>query len=472
MFSLPITKAINSPRKHIGRLFYPAWRGLQDEVFTEDDFDALVKAYKSWPYICGNINSNSVARQNLGLYVAKGPKTKLFSSVSTKPISKKLKNKIYAGKTSISSLPCVMKSVDIERVTDHQYLNLMRNVNRFLGNFGLWHLTQLYLELTGNSYWYLSLNEYGIPTEIWPLQAQRMRIIPDKKNYIKGYIYKLSEEIDSYEKFEEKEIVHFKFSSPTSFYYGMAPLVAAAEPYLLNQKMNTYEAAIFRNMGRLEGAFVTEQRLNDKEFERLKEQININWVGESNQGKSPLMEKGVKFQPFALSPREINYSLGRKFTREEIFGIYGVPQSKIFQDAKYSNAFIADYEYMKETVTPRCLLNEGKINDQVMPLYDENLFVMYDEIVPQNRELTLKENIEYVKAGILAPDEIRVEELGKDPIGLDKPLIPFNVVPAGQRQLPAPTEEEEKEEKYYIQIAERIADKVKKFLGRHGRFNG
>ncbi|MFW9872689.1 MAG: phage portal protein [Candidatus Thorarchaeota archaeon] len=459
-----VTKANNiSP----GSLYYPRGfnLGYRGDIVDMSNRMEMINGYKEWIYVCCNINSRNVASQKLKLYVAKNRKKKLFDFVQTRSISKEVKEYIYT-KSSSANLPCVMKSVDIEEVVEHPWHDLMHNVNKFHNRFDNDLITQLYLELTGNSYWYLIKNKFGTPVEIWTLQSQRMSIIPDKKDFIKGYLFDLKEYGDQiiysheYEAFDEDEIVHFKFPSPKNAYYGFSPITAISYAYNTEQNMNIYELSVFKNMGRLEGAYTTEQVLTNNQFERLEEQIK-KYKGAKNAGKSPLLGAGVKYINYALTPRDLNFLQGRTLNRQLIFAAYDISEAKVLKNAKYSNNYFVDYEYMKEGIYPRMLLIEEKINEKIMPIYDDNIFVVYDNPIPRDKEFILKKQTEQVKSGIRAIDEVRQEE-GLKPFGdgLDRPLIPFGLAPWGNTP-PQQLNEESKLKEITRTIARMVLEKLK-----------
>ena len=77
---------------------------------------------------------------------------------------------------------------------------------------------------------------------------------------------------------------------------------------------------------------------------------------------------------------------GRKWTREEICNCYGVPISKLTTDnVNRANAESGDYSYMKDTILPRLKKIEQKLNEQLLPMYDDRLFCAFDNPVPADK---------------------------------------------------------------------------------------
>ena len=115
------------------------------------DCHEMVKAYSSWVYACASKNASTCAQIPLRLFVVKTGKSK-FTVTRTKEISNETRKWLYSN-PYLSKW--TQKAVDIEEVTEHPFLDLVRSVNPWMNEFELRELTVLFQELTGNCYWYL-----------------------------------------------------------------------------------------------------------------------------------------------------------------------------------------------------------------------------------------------------------------------------------------------------------------------------
>lgn len=426
IFGYEIKKAKpQSPRnKLISNLLW-SW-AYGENLQPEDNFEAFMKAYRGWVYVASTKNATAAASVPLKLYVGK-PNLSSIKSHPTRPISKE--REVYIRESpSLSSLPQVKKAAQIEEVLDHPLLTLMRKVNNFTNYFSLFELTNLFQELCGNAFWYIIENKLGVPQEIWPMPPQNMAIIPDKIKFIKGY--KFVRGFDEIE-FAEESVIHFKFPSPTSMYYGKAPLAAVTDAYNISQNINRYENFVFGNMGRIEGAFETEQELSQYEFDRLKEEIRQTFQGIENVGKSPLLEKGVKYKPYGLAPRDLSFMQGRKAVKEEIVNAYGQSLGLYDKDATRANAEVASYTHMKDTIKPRLVRTEEKLNEKLTPKFDDKLFVAFEDPAPPDKEYRLREKELHLKTGYSSINiERDIDNKGPVEWG-DIPILNSNMIPLG-----------------------------------------
>lgn len=397
------------------------------EYATPENYQSLIKAYRSWVYICANKNSNTVAQQQLRLYVAKPSKTTKLHA-PTKAVSRKQLNYLDS-LSSISNLKSVRLSQQVEEVLDHPFLDLMKNVNNFTNSFDLWDTTMLGQELTGNSYWYVVMDSLlGIPEQLWIVPSADMKVIPDRTNFIKGYVY--TQGATSI-RFEINEIVHHKFSSPQDLYYGKSPLSAVTQAYNINENIALYDNALFSNMGRPEGALVTDQKLNDTEFERLQKQWKAAYGGVSKAGKTAVLEKGVKYEKYTMTPRELNHIEGRKAVQEEICNAYGQSLGMYSEKSNRANSEQANLAFLRDTIQPRLRRLEEKINEQLMPLYDDNIFVAFDSPVPEDKVFRLKERESNLRTGYSSINQERLTDNQEEVEWGSVPILQQSMIPLG-----------------------------------------
>jgi len=418
---------------------------LGEDKIQPTDFDAQVKAYRDTVFSCVNINATAMAGMPLRLYVAKGSRSKTFKLIETRVISRQQKDYLFS---EASLQPYLRKAVDIEEVIDHPFFDLMKNVNGFNNQFDLIELTGIFLELTGNAYWYLPKNGLGVPTEIWVLYSQWMRIVPDPQKFIKGYI--LQRGMKSI-KFDESEIVHFKYPSPSSEFYGMGPLMGAANAYNLEKNMTDYEKAIFKNMGRPDIALLSKQGLKDKDArDRLIEMWKSAYGGPGKAGKVAVLQGDLEIKDFGFAPREMSYLAGRKRVKEMIANAFGIPMSMLTTEAvNLANAKAGNYQHARNAILPRCRRFEEKLNEKLLPMYP----------VKEDEDFVVKKNATYVEKGIMTRNEVRQKEGLEKIDGLDSIYLPLNLMPIGSSKA---VKEKEEFDKIIKDVAKEIVEKVAK----------
>ena len=402
----------------------------QPPLAAPDDLAKLVAECTGWAYACAQKTANTVAQVPLRLYrgvprnaIGKGVR----EAVEVRKLDKHVKDRMFNNASLFRSLN---KAVDIEEVLVHPWYELLREANRNLGGFELMQLTVLFKQVTGNCYWLVPKTPQGTPTELWTLPSQFVKIVPDPDKFVKMYRYGLGADHVDY---EPEVITHFKYPSLKSIYYGSGPLEAAFLSQVLNEDFDEYEKAMLDNGAVMPAYFVPEVPLSPGAMGRLRKDIQRIHGGHKNAGKLGMLQQGLQLLPAAWSPKDINYAIGMKMTLEKIAGIFGVPLSKLKVDnVNRANADAGNYSYMKDTISPECVALSAQINQDIMPQYDEKLFVFFDDVVPEDEAFKLLQEESRLKTGVTYINEVREAE-GLDALeNADEPLVSNTLAPLSQ----------------------------------------
>ncbi len=409
----------------------PQWSYGREWIKITDQTSQL-SAFKSFVYIAASFNATKFASSILRLYAGKrSSNQKLYApSRRLKTVHKDRMLKEYA------HLKAVRQAEDIEEITEHPFLDLLDNVNGFMGRTDLFELTDLYEELCGEEYWYLVPGPLGIPQEIWPIPPDRMYIVPDEKQFISHYVYTRGNPGADQLILSKEEIIHFKFPNPKDVYHGASPLQAVADAHNLNQNINTFENTMFSNQLVSPGYFkvVSEpgrmgnRSLSDKEKTDLENDVRTVWAGAKNAGHTGVLD-GLEWVSMNMSPKEMSYLQGRKNVKSEIFNAFGIPEALFDPVANRANAETAEYIHASYTLTPRLKRFEQKLNEQVLPLYDDKLFVAFDSVIQDDKDYNLREEEMNLRTGRWSLNEVRGQH-GEEPIeGGDTHFISMGQVP-------------------------------------------
>lgn len=402
------------------------------------DYMQLLRMYTSWVYVCAMKNSQTVAKHKFKLYARK---RKLNTKIlwDNRPVEKSL---IKLWDTQPHMEKFLQGMEDVVEITEHPMLDLLQKVNPTMNRFDLLELHQTFQELTGNTYWYIVPNALGLPEQIWLVRPQYMRVILKTKGeeandgeIIKGYAYRESTTI---EVFDPTEIIHFKMPSPHTMVYGQGPLSAALKSVQFDNSSRDFEINLMENRGMPDGVLRTTESIKEAEFDR----IRLDWRKtqlKKKLGSIVVLDKGLEYQQLTVPPRDMNFIIGRKITKEEIAGVFGVPLSKLTtEDVNRSNSDVGEIQYLRDTIEPRCRRFEEKINEQLTPRYDDNLFISYGEIVPTDRAFRLTEITSHLGCGYSSVNEERKID-GKDPVEWgDKPILSSTMAVFTGKEAPQP----------------------------------
>lgn len=432
-----------------------AWSGARywGEFMIRDsikDVVSQVEYNKSWVYICVAYNARAVASQRLRLYSTKksaaGAAAQRLNlpgiTIETRPVSKEQRSWL---ERNPRLEPWLKRVSEVEEVTEHPFLEMMRTVNSITNQSDLWMLTETFMGLTGNCLWWKRANRLAYPFQLWVLETQCVRPKYGKTidDYIEHYIYQ-RQITPVY--FEPQEVVHHKYPNPFDPAWGLSPIECLSDPIVINESIYKYERGTFKNMARPDGIVSLPEtaELSDKEFKRLKREWKSVYGGPGKAGQVAFLEGGAKYQQISMSPRELSHLEGRRMTREEISDGYGVPMPLLSPEkSNLANSKIAYRQYMRDTIDPKLKLYEQKMNEQLMKDYPEgeSLFVAFDNCVPEDTEVMLlerKTNLETAYSSVNIERKKHGEE--EVPWG-DLPLLSMDIIPFGEEP---PAKQEQK----------------------------
>lgn len=314
---------------------------------------------------------------------------------------------------------------------DHPLLELIRRPNPEQGQAQFIRQLVAYWILAGNSYVEAVTpnTRKAPPVELWVLRPDRVKVIPDSKNRVGGYEYRAG--IYKHE-FTREQIMHLKMFSATDDWYGLSPIVVAARIIDQNNAADDWNFSLLKNMARPPLAFVTETKLDDNQFKRLKERIEKKWAGAENAGKPILLENGMDVKELSFSPQDMDWIKGDIQHGRKIALALGVPPELLGDSTNktYSNYREARAAFYEETVIPLMDELRDELNNWLVPKFDDRLFLDYDrdeiEALQEERN-QVAERMQ--KSWWLTINEKRRAMGYEDIEGGDELYIPANLMP-------------------------------------------
>lgn len=385
------------------------------------DQRAAVDRFNSWVYAAAMLNAQAVAAVPLRLYVRRRSGVKLFKS---RHASRGTQSYLRGERSdnvrpSATTLRKVTQWGDqLEVVTGrHPLLELLATVNPYFNGFELTVLRMLYLQLTGNCYVHPVMDRaLRRPDQLWIMPSQWTHIVPSRERFIDGYVY--GQVSCERQFFAPDEVIHWKLPNLENLHYGKGCLEAAWSALGLHESKRTMDQARFDNHARPDYLLVVKQGGSTEALDRFEKQVDAKLRGVRKSGKFLAITGDVQAVPLNMPPEVIG-DVDRVV--EEIAATFGVPVTKLLAgDPNRASAQVADAAWMRDTVLPYCRLDEEKLNEKLLPLFgiEDDAVLAYDNPVPENKQFTLQRHTQYVKAGVMTPNEVRVE-LGLAPLDSD-----------------------------------------------------
>jgi HK97 family phage portal protein len=266
-------------------------------------------------------------------------------------------------------------------------LDLLLNPNPFFDTFTTLELTQMYMDLVGKCFWYIAKDRAGRPSQIWVISPLNMTIIPDKDNYIQGYIYQAGAQRVP---LSTDEVIMFKYQDPNNPYDGVSPANAAAVPLESDKFAATWNRNFFYNNAEPQGIVSFPDGVEEDDFQAWMEKWNDKYGGVGNAKKTAFIRGGqVSYTAIQISQKDMDFYNLRMSNRDEILGIFGVPKSilGIVEDVNRANAEASEYTYMKHTISSRVKRFQNKLNNEFVPLFgEEDVELRSNNVVPEDKE--------------------------------------------------------------------------------------
>jgi len=378
--------------------------------------DSIMSQFKSWIFICSSVNAAAVASATLRLYAVsgEGDSRKFLHDHVEKDASflNYLKNE-----SSVKSLAKIKQAQNVVEIVDHPLLSLLQNVNPSNNNFETFETTSIYLDLVGNSYWYVARDSMGVPQNVWLLKSQNVKIIPGKNSLINGYVYSpngfgFSNSNSGAIRFRPDEIIHFKTPNPNSIYYGLGCAQAVCGAVNRFNMMDESEAARLRNMGRPDFAVKYKNgKIDSSEIKKVEKMWNAAFGGPNKSGKIKVFDEDWDLETLGFMPSEMEYPAGRVWSLKEVAAAFGIPYSILdTSDVKKATSELSEYWYAKNSVLPRITRIEEKLNEKLIPQFDTSsrMFLLYDNPVPRDQAQLTSENNTYIESGVKTINEVRL----------------------------------------------------------------
>ena len=191
-----------------------------------------------------------------------------------------------------------------------------------------WETVYAHLCLWGNAYIRTLRNQNGQITELWPIHPGRVRVGRESDTGTKVYC------IDGGEtEHTDATIMHIP-----GFGYdgvcGVSPIRFARQAIAMGLAAEQYGGALFGNGSLASGILQTEQRLEQKDADKLKLRWRQKATGLNNAHDVVVLDSGAKFQQLSIPPQDAQFIESRRFQIVEVARLYGIPPHMMMETDK------------------------------------------------------------------------------------------------------------------------------------------
>lgn len=356
-------------------------------TFTAPSDNELLNSYRNIAFVCANLNARSTAACNIRLYATSGQDDARPTKMA-RPISKHLERSIR------QSVPKTAKALHIDEVVDHPLLTLLNTANSVMNRFEVLELTSIYLDIIGRAYWYFPQQVLGAPTEFWVLPTNCVTPVVDDTQLIPKIIRYDYRRGSNVFKLPPESIIDFRGLNPESPYAkGLSSLFAGMETFRLVERDIAMAASIMENRGRPD-LFIAPKDPGDSiglpEAQRM-EKTFLSRFRRGRTGGLFVSRFPITVQNGSQTSKDIEGLARNQAAKVAVANCFDVPiallEAKEINRATLEAAMVQHARY---GVIPRITRIVEKLNQNLVPLFNDRLFLWFDNPVPEDEERNAK----------------------------------------------------------------------------------
>ncbi len=293
---------------------------------------------------------------------------------------------------------------------NHPAQQLLERVNRWYTRADLWRATEIYLNLWGAAYWMLDRDAAG-NRELWPLRPDRMSIVPDKEQYIRGFVYHGRSRPVA---LTPDEVVWFRYFNPLEEYAGLSPVAPARLAVDMGKDGLRFNRNFLRNSAQPDFVLLTNEQMNDGEVEDFYRRWEARYRGPANARRPAVASFVRDIKTLGLSHREMDFIQGLRWSLEEVSRAYGVPRPLLsdLERATFSNVNAAERFFWRNTMVPEMTFLAGQVTRKLFPLLGyPGLEMEFDlsaiEALAEDENARAARESQLLDRGVLTINEVR-----------------------------------------------------------------
>lgn len=322
---------------------------------------------------------------------------------------------------------------DDEEVTGGDFFKLWQSINPFVGSYEFRMCLLGYLALMGEVF---VAHEDNL-REMFILRPDRIKVMPDEKKKIAGYLYQSGTGARPI-RYKAEEITQFKQFNPDSDFRGLSAIKAGMLPLTVDFWAANYNKDFFKNSALPSGVLSVDGDV-DADFVKLtREEWEKTYGARYNKThRLAILGRGTTFQDITKTAKDMEFTKLREMSREEILSLWGVPPVLVgvFRYANYANSQQQVKIFWEFTMKPILRLVESIFNDVLIPKIEEGIYCEHDlsdvDALKEN-ELLKAQTAQVLSQSIFTINEARERVYSYPPIEggdeLPKPIGNAGVV--------------------------------------------
>ena len=316
-----------------------------------------------------------------------------------------------------------------EPATDHPLYGLLHDQpNPWQTSMQWRQMMQSHVDLRGNGYSQI-VSRAGKPVALLPLHPDSVTIEVMPSGMPR---YKVKQKGGGEEVLLPGEIIHLA-GLTSDGYCGMNPIEAQREAIGAGIASRDYGSAYFRNGAKAPMWIKMPGKFKDADTRRKWVADFGNAYSGTNTGRVPVLEGGMELNSLPLSNVDAQFIESRKYSDTDIAGLFRVPPHKIgnLDRATWGNIEHQQLDFVTDAVLPSCVMWEQTLLRDLD--FGDGYFaeLKVDMLLRGDTKTRYEAYGKGIQDGWLTRNEARRMENLNPLDGLDDPLQPLNMTPAG-----------------------------------------
>lgn len=259
---------------------------------------------------------------------------------------------------------------DKEPVSDGPWYRLFLSPNPQMTRRQLWEATISYLQLQGECLWVLEgageqIGEHEVPLELWPIPGSCAEAQLDTtRRVLLGWKVSVGTQALM---LPTHAVIQFKLFNPANPWRGLSPMAAAMAGFRQDSKASAFNEAFYDNGADPGGVLTSEQPIAPQKRAELKKAWEDRHRGASKAYRVAVLGNGLDYKQLQYNHRDMQFLEQRRWNREEIAMVYGVPKwfLGVSDDLNYATAQSAERILWTSTLIPLARIIEDQLEAQL-----------------------------------------------------------------------------------------------------------
>lgn len=399
--------------------------------------DALVSRFGFWVHRAVSLNAQAAASVPFRLFTTegafKGERNATLHGREVKNLDHKTKAFLKGNldlKPGRKAMHMMRGRVDdMSEVESHPVLDLLDDVNDWTEGFAYREALYSALQIFGNNFTDVVTGTDGLPTELWYMLPQKMKVIPDAVTFVSHYEYGTGPDLT---RFSIDDVIWVKLFDPHDPWGGLGPVEAWLKTIDAGFAIQAFQDWLFKRGGAPD--YIVK---SDVEMPRAqRDSFVAEWgrlfgrLFNRKRAIGFLSGAGTELQKIGQTNRELEFIESARDNRDMIGQAFGVPKSKLTtDDVNRANSRETDEIHIRETIWPMVHRQEDVWNERLLPRYGENLLLIHENPVPEDRVILVQERTSKLQSGYSINEQRLAEgEEPHDDPEADKPLVAAGLV--------------------------------------------